>query len=82
MTYRLHPDLVAAVRAAWEPVTLARTRRRLPALAGALYWDSEDGRPVFITAADLTRVRHLAARLGYRGPLIDREREKGPEATR
>jgi len=72
-TYRLHPDLIQAIRSAWTPVVFGRARRRLPVLAGALYWDSEDGRPVFVAAGDLTRVRRLAGTLGYAGPLLASE---------
>jgi hypothetical protein len=69
--HQLHPDFVAKIRPAWE-LDLSRRptsyRVRWQILAGAIYWETEDGRPSFHVAND-SRLQRLATAVGYSGPL-------------
>jgi hypothetical protein len=82
-TYRvkctpIHTHFIAAVRRAWEPIVYGLKRfQSLPALAGAIYWSSSDGRTfVECEAGDLKRLTRLAARINYDGPLVSKRRAR------
>lgn len=66
-TAPLHPDFVAAIRAAWE------TQRARAAFVGALYWHTEPPHKFYPAANQMKRLRRLAATLGYDGPLFAEE---------
>jgi len=66
----LHDAFVSAIRAAWKPVSLGLTSRRLPNLAGAIYWTTEDGRAYCPPQREMKRLRRLAVTLGYDGPIL------------
>jgi hypothetical protein len=70
----LHPAFVAAIRAAWQPIVMGQSSRRLPSLAGMVYWSTSDGRSYCPPRRDLRRLQRLAETLRYDGPLLEEVR--------
>ena len=71
-TAPLHPDFVAAIRAAWEQEPFRRRRLKcsLARYAGAIYWSTEDGRIYPATMRERPRLSRLAAAIRYDGPIV------------
>lgn len=63
----LHPNFIAAVRA-W---CVLRNRRNEPAIAGAIYWDTDQGHTCYRRVTDKKRLKDLALKIDYTGPIWD-----------
>lgn len=60
----LNLQFVEAVRSWWDSHSRVK-----PAVAGAIYWDTELGHTCYRERSDETRLTNLARRIGYSGPI-------------